>query len=379
MASVLVLGGGGFVGSVAAEGLAPQVTSMTIADLDIKAARGVAEPLGAAAVDVDVTDTGSLSALIADHDLVVNSVGPCYRFGVPIMMAAIDAGVDYIDVCDDWEPTAQMLALNDRASAAGVIAVVGAGLSPGVSNMLVVAAMRRLDRVDAVYTIWPVFEDDLVSDPAVLEGSRPPGPSIVHWLHQLRGTIQVVENGQLCEVPALRPLTIEYPRAGPVPIWTCGHPEPITIPHHFPEVRTSLNAMATTKAVAELLRSVTSEADDRGLSAEDCADLFVARVRERGVPADPDVTRLPGLQSLAVGSLDGRSVSVGAAVELPDMHPSKATGIPLAVFGRLVLDGRSPRKGVFAPEGAFDADEFFSMLDPRWFGVPAIEEMEIQE
>ena len=43
--------------------------------------------------------------------VVMNTVGPFFRFGVPILTAAIDAGTDYIDVCDDWEPTLEMLAL----------------------------------------------------------------------------------------------------------------------------------------------------------------------------------------------------------------------------------------------------------------------------
>jgi short subunit dehydrogenase-like uncharacterized protein len=40
---------------------------------------------------------------------VLNCVGPFYRFGPPVLTAAIKAGVSYLDVCDDWEPTLDML------------------------------------------------------------------------------------------------------------------------------------------------------------------------------------------------------------------------------------------------------------------------------
>ena len=40
----------------------------------------------------------------------------------------------------------------------------------------------------------------------------------------------------------------------------------------------------------------------------------------------------------------------------------EATGIPLACGLKLLLDGRILKKGVFAPEGAIDPNDFFSEL-----------------
>ena len=58
-----------------------------------------------------------------------------------MLRAAIRAGCHYVDVCDDWEPTLEMLALDTEARAAGVTAVIGLGASPGITNLLAVQAI----------------------------------------------------------------------------------------------------------------------------------------------------------------------------------------------------------------------------------------------
>ena len=54
--------------------------------------------------------------------------------------AAIEAGAHYLDICDDWEPTLDMLELGERARARGVTAVIGMGASPGLTNLLAMKA-----------------------------------------------------------------------------------------------------------------------------------------------------------------------------------------------------------------------------------------------
>ncbi|GAA5108266.1 hypothetical protein [Haloechinothrix salitolerans] len=71
-----------------------------------------------------------------------------------MLSAAIATTTNYLDICDDWEPTLQMLELDGAARAAGVTAVIGMGASPGSSNLLALLAMNQCDTVDRVYTAW---------------------------------------------------------------------------------------------------------------------------------------------------------------------------------------------------------------------------------
>jgi len=134
----------------------PFIAQIIIADRDRERAAAFAGACGpkASAVSLDAEDEDALRQLLRRADVVLNTAGPFYRFGIKVLRAAIEAGCHYLDINDDWEPTLEMLEMDERARRAGVTAVVGMGASPGISNLLAAKAMRRLDRVDAVYTGW---------------------------------------------------------------------------------------------------------------------------------------------------------------------------------------------------------------------------------
>ena len=52
------------------------------------------------------------------QDVVVNLVGPYYLFGTTVLEAAIQKGVNYVDIVDDFDTAAQLLELNDKAAGA---------------------------------------------------------------------------------------------------------------------------------------------------------------------------------------------------------------------------------------------------------------------
>ncbi|QOW23111.1 hypothetical protein [Novilysobacter avium] len=55
---------------------------------------------------------------------------------MPILKSAIEAGCHYVVICDDAQPTVDMLDLHEQASQAGIVALVGCGVSPGTLNVL---------------------------------------------------------------------------------------------------------------------------------------------------------------------------------------------------------------------------------------------------
>jgi saccharopine dehydrogenase-like NADP-dependent oxidoreductase len=62
------------------------------------------------------------------------------------------------------------------------------------------------------------------------------------------------------------------------------------------------------------------------------------------------------------------------------MDMDEATGTPLAVFASMLMDGLVAEKGVLAPEGCIDPDEFFSRLEramPGYGDTMRIDEMEV--
>ena len=155
---ILAIGGSGGMGRFAVDAAQhfDSVERIVVADLNESSAQDFAAQLNnkVSSMGLDVSDDVALRKAMANTDLVINTCGPFYRYGVPVLQAAIDTGCHYVDICDDWEPTVEMLKLDQQAKDADVCAIVGLGASPGISNMLALMAMQELDSVATLYTGW---------------------------------------------------------------------------------------------------------------------------------------------------------------------------------------------------------------------------------
>ena len=50
-----------------------------------------------------IIDSDALAAALAEADLVLNTAGPFYLYGRPVLVAAVAAGKHCADIADDWE------------------------------------------------------------------------------------------------------------------------------------------------------------------------------------------------------------------------------------------------------------------------------------
>ncbi|MBP2192907.1 saccharopine dehydrogenase family protein [Nocardia goodfellowii] len=374
MTKILMLGGAGQMGRAAARVLAaaPAVDHLVVTDLRADHAETVAKSLGdkVSGLGLDITDRRALRLALEDCDLVLNTVGPYYRFGVPILAAAIEAGRDYVDICDDWEPTLAMLELHDRARAADVVALVGMGASPGVSNLLAVTAARELDTVESVVTAWSGGD----AREAGGMGGNSPNAAYLHAIHQITGTIKVTRDGALTDRPALEEITLDYPGIGAGSGWTFGHPEAVTLHRAFPELRDNTNLITGGRVLITMCRALRLSVDRRLLSPHRAAQLA-----HRGMALLPPGTigsgALPPLFALATGTRAGEKATVATALaQIPGRDMAVNTGVPFAVAAlRLATADAAP--GVHTPETLLDPDAYFAALAPHCIGSPAPEAM----
>jgi saccharopine dehydrogenase-like NADP-dependent oxidoreductase len=353
--------------------------TIVVADLDGGAAeRAVAKFSEGAragtleARSVDASDPGALRELFAAADVVLNTSGPFYRLGVGIVEAAIDTGTHLLDICDDWEPTLEMLALHDRAEAAGVTAIIGLGASPGVSNLLAKRAMAELDEVDNVYTAWPIDVGDAPpATPETEAGDRPPNAALVHWMQQISGQVRVFSGGKPADVPPLRAVDIEYPGRGRGTAYSVGHPEPLTLTRHGRVKDNSANLMVGSSNLMAYLRGVRSAIDRGRLSVEEAAArVFRPSTAEQARAAVRALFlrgrgKLPPFFAYADGLKEGRPCRVGVRVNSLPRGMAGATGVPLALGLEQIANGRISGRGVFPPEEAVDEQPFFDALAPH--------------
>jgi saccharopine dehydrogenase-like NADP-dependent oxidoreductase len=374
---VLALGGGGDVGARAARHLVridPDL-ELLIADRSAEHARRAAASIGpeVRGIRVDVSDPDALHAAVGDADVVVNTVGPYFRYAVPILRAVIAAGRHYIDVCDDSEPTLKMLELDDAARCAGTVALIGMGASPGVSNLLAVTAAGTLDTVERIVTGWSL--EDAPPEPG---HDRKTSAATEHGIEQITGRIQVLREGTFVTEPPLRRVRFDYPGIGGSTGRSFGHPEAVTLPLAFPGAAESVNVTVGGTLTMGALLLLRQLVDRRVLTRAQAARL--AERAERHLPGTSPAAQgprngLPPLFGWVAGTRNGRPARAAAALACwPGHNMGAVTAAPLAAAVGLLA---TMAPGVHTPETGVDVNRFFSALSPLCLGNPDPEQMVI--
>jgi saccharopine dehydrogenase (NAD+, L-lysine-forming) len=373
MASIVVLGGAGGVGRVAADALAhvDDVEEVVVADARAEAAEAAVAGIGDArfrAAQVDVTDTAALRRLVTGTGVVLNCVGPFYRFGPPTLAAVIEAGVGYVDVCDDLSATEAMLTLDARARERGVAALIGMGNSPGLANIFVkLCAESLLDEVVAV-EIMHIHGGEPDEGPAVLK----------HRVHAMVNDVPLFVDGAFVQVRQLEDSGAafvhdeDFPGLGTYPVYPYPHPETITLPRTFPSLRSATNLgvvfpLSYFTMTQDLVRA--GMAGEEAVAVGDVAvaplDVMVAVLRhERPRLLAEAGVHGPGgcLRVVVDGRRDGADHRYVCTLASTEEGAGEGTGIPAALGA--VLHGRgllAAGPGVHPPEAAVPVDALLAL------------------
>ena len=238
---VLALGGSGGMGRFAVETCMEfeNISEVIVADINEEAAIAFSHSMNqkVSGLGLDVTDLNALKKAMKSADVVINTVGPFFKYGPPILEAAIETGCHYLDINDDWEPTIEMLKFHKKAEDGNSTAILGMGASPGLTNMLGAAAIQELDEVETLYTGWTM------DGAAPEEESSQSGvnAAMIHAVQQMTGKVRVHNDGEPKMVKPLKQVTVDFPGFGEFKTHIFGHPEAITFPHHFPSLKKSIN------------------------------------------------------------------------------------------------------------------------------------------
>ncbi len=362
MGAIVVLGGAGGVGRVAAEALAhvAELEEVVVADVRLESVTAVVaemEDERFRPLAVDVTDTAALTDAIAGADVVLNCVGPFYRFGPPTLAAAIAAGVGYVDICDDLSATRAMLELDGAAREAGVTALIGMGNSPGLANIFVkLCAEQMLDEVTGV-------------DIMHIHGGEPDeGPAVIkHRVHAMVNDVPLFVDGafvnvrQLGEDGAAFVRHEDFPGLGTFPVFPYPHPETITLPTTFPSLRRATNLgvvfpLPYFTMTQDLVRSGMGGEEPVDVLGHELApiDMMVAVLRHERPRflAEAGVTGPAGALRVVVdGRKDGADHRYVCTLASTDEGAGEGTGIPAALGAVLHRRGAlEGGPGVHAPE-----------------------------
>ena len=384
---IVIIGGAGTQGNVIARDISenPDVKEILIADWNEAKAKETAASLNDPRVKssfVDAYDIDATANLIKGYDAVINSGQ--YDINVSVMKACLKAKVrHYTDVGGAFHWTRQQLELMDDVKKGGLTAVIGAGLSPGITDVMARYAYDRLDEVEAVHV------EGAVADLTDTKGISVWRPTSLRT--ELRATLrQTIEyrNGEHRTLPPLageRMITFPEP-IGQLPCHYVVHPELATIPIAFKDkgikdVTLSLNMGVENEVINRCLAMVGMASDKplmvRGVEViplEVVAAAAGRETRERLEGVELELNKVNCFRSRVIGKKDGKKLEYSLSTFTKPHSRWKVdhvTGVPLAITAQMQLNGMISEPGIWSPEQVIDPEYFFQELAKREIYITA--------
>jgi saccharopine dehydrogenase (NAD+, L-lysine-forming) len=369
---ILVLGGVGWIGSVITRVLAehPEPTEVVIGDVDVARAKALIDEIDAgdkvSLLEVDATDHKALVEAMKGFDVVANALW--YEMALRVTKAAIEAGVDVVDLGGMPELTRSQLDLHDEAAAAGIVNVIGIGETPGISNLF---ARWGADRMDTVASIH------------IRDGEH--GKDSLDWLqHSVRTSMDemtepsvIYENGEYVERPP-RSGSELYRFPDPIGEQECFYvpfEEAVTFPRFLGKPVDNVEMKVTVSPdlmrnfdVLEMFGLTSSEpVTTRAGVTVPPVDVLISTVLKMDIP--PRAGRTYSCIAVElVGTLDGERIRrriTGMMLDRKDWGVDAEgykTALPLALAAVMVANGEIEARGVQVPEACIDPVPFIEKL-----------------
>ncbi len=368
---ILVLGGCGAMGTESTKDLArySDFEEIAVADINQANAQKLCDELGGGrmkAIATDVTDVAGLTKLFGGYDVVLNCTS--YAFGLGITEAAIAARRPLLDLGGLYN-TPKQLALDDKAREAGVSIILGMGATPGVTNLMAKAGSTHMDQVREIHVHFATFRR-LAPSPGLLDTVLDEfSPSTTRFFY---------DHGKFVEVPPFEgEKEVEFmPPVGRIKTYYVPHSETHTMPRFFPGVE-RVDVRGTWRPeIMEALRHY----NEVGLLSIDPIPVKGAEIAPKQFLrahflANENPNDLKEYCFYVNVEVVGRKGEADVVATYNLSHPmrdqwgvtctAKITGIPASIGAMRVARGEVSRKGVLAPEAAFDPWSFFEELSQR--------------
>ena len=316
---------------------------------------------------IDAGKVDDIALLGKQVDIVVNAVPP--RFNLILMDAAIKSCAHYVDLAfgPPYDMFERQMERNEAFKKAQRTALLCAGSSAGITNVLAAHAANELDGVKSIRLRLGDLLDskELIStwSPETMLGDMAEEPI-------------VFENGKYKRVPPFSGAEVfHFPGpVGPQPAFMHVHEEAITLPRFIGKGISYLDIKLGTPDMP-LIKSLVN----LGLCSSDPIDVDGARVIPRNVllrlfPPTPTPEEIEkkietGVINDAhqcyvvevVGNKGDRTVTYTYVVTPPSLrrvqkmmpgatHESFLTGTSAAIFTEILGEGKIDAKGVIVPE-----------------------------
>jgi saccharopine dehydrogenase-like NADP-dependent oxidoreductase len=381
---ICVAGGAGLTGQCAVRDLlrSRSVEQILVADYDMRGLDDLRAKLkGEDRVEfkkIDVRNETETASTFRGSNVVINGVQ--YYYNLKVMNAALKAQTNYLDFGGLYHTTLEQISKFDRRfRSAELLAIVGMGAQPGVSNLMIKQALKSFDRADSI-EILDGWRDNTKSDSPLYFTWSP-----LTFFDESSKDAVVFENGRYSTRPPFsEPEIVEFPKpVGKVEVCTALHSELATIPKSFQNYGIKKVVWKEGGAdfwkirfLADLGLTSGEAVSYNGLKIAPRSFLLellkrrgMLKIPREAIPDDFEVTRVI-VKGRSKRNRGKKMVVIDAY--FPAYKPWKVScsqynvGIPGSIAAQFIATRKDVLpNGVLPPEKVFEPLEFFRELEKR--------------
>ncbi len=380
---VIVLGGMGLTGRCAVFDLInnEKIDEITVGDLsktvDFNDKR-------VKYVKLDVSNHEELVKTLRGNDVLINAVQ--YYHNIGIMKAALEAKIPYIDFGGLHHVTLEQMNLDQDFKNQGILAIIGMGAQPGISNIMASYAASRLDKIDEIF-IRDAWADKTNYSKLFFTWS----PSTL--FDELTLPAIHYANGYVQSEPFSSPEEYDFGwEIGKVKIFRSIHSEIATLPSSFAEKGIKYVEWKEGSADIEKMKFLTDigfgKRERMTVDGKEIVprDFLFQILGSQGMLIPPQEVQVRDYEVTVVearGTDDGRpkNVKISAYFKFDEKWKvsasQKEVGVPGSIVAQMIMNGVIKGKGVKPPEQIVPTKQFFSELSKRDIKIKVEEKYDI--
>jgi saccharopine dehydrogenase-like NADP-dependent oxidoreductase len=350
---ILIVGGSGVVGRRIASELAPDCPDrVVVAGRNLARAAEIARAIGHGARGrrIDIAVPSSIVAALAGVSVVIGCID---QPGRTLLWAAVERGLKYTDITPHLTELGRGAAydkIDAAARASGARVVLGTGIVPGISNVMVRALADALGGADEIETALVLAASD-VSGPA----------SFDYFIQELSMSFDVRVDGEDRPAHAFSdPRLVDFPPpVGAQLSYLFPFSDQVLYPRTM-GARTALTRLAIEPAwLARLLAAIVRTGASRLFAIEGVRHAIARRRHDR--PSSKDA-RFALRVDVGCGGRWRCATLLGQA-------QADAAAAGAAGTARLLIEGHVAEPGAWMPEQIVDPGVFLSRLAARGLRV----------
>lgn len=375
---IVVLGGYGEMGRVVSSDLSQTFGGeIVIAGRDISKAAGFAKKFKSKRITgqmADISDKHSMNLLLEDVDVLINASN--YYMNLEVMEHSLSNGVNYLDLGGLYHMTLKQLRLHERFRKKHILALLGCGATPGITNIMAAHASRLLESIDSIHIQFGDRDYTNYNMPFVVPYS------MYTVIDEFTKKPAVFTDGKMRFVePFSGSVNIKFPQPlGGLPCFYTLHSELASLPGKFKEkgIRNcSFRGGFDSKFVSQVKFLI-----DGGFTSEDKVEIkgntirpvdLTVKLLDRFLP--PSNIKVNDIEFLRV-ELSGKSKGSKKKLVMYCKSVSDKkwnipagswdTGVPPSIIAQMIASNQIKGEGVLPSDSeCIDSKLFFKMLERR--------------